>query len=541
MSVSNLGWTRNTVLVLTKLGVEHVCISPGSRNTPLTIAFIENEFITCHSIIDERSSGFFALGIAKTSQKPVVILTTSGTATANLYPAIIEANLSRVPLLVLTADRPPYLIGTGANQTIDQQDLFGHHVRGFIDMGLPNYLERLILVLKKSFLLSLGISHYGKKNNPAGPVHLNFPFDEPLINKEDLKKPIEVNSLMFKRLQIGRIEIEKPTDSIPKFLFDSIKNDNKIIIVCGEGLTLEEKEHLINLAENWNIPIFADCLSGIRFGFNSKYIFSHYHFYLNKMTIPELVIRFGKKPNSKKLNEFLNIHQKKVILFDPVGRFNDDVGQIHSYSVLQIPIIQIHPKNSEYINEVTKLETAFINEFDTEKNKFIEKNIFRFLFDKLPNESYLFIGNSMPIRNIDNFVTTHPKKILTIGNRGASGIDGVISSALGMALLNTDSHNILIIGDVSFAHDLSALQIAKQNDIPLTIIVINNSGGQIFNKFPYAEFGIKDFEKFWITNPELNIKKTADLFGFEYLRIENLDEFEERTFKNQHIIEIVLA
>lgn len=532
MSISNLEWSRNAAEVFSKLGVEHVCISPGSRNTPLTIAFIENKNLICHSIIDERSSGFFALGIAKTSQTPVIILTTSGTATANLYPAIIEANLSRVSLLILTADRPPHLIGSGSNQTIDQQDLFGHHVRGFVDMGLPNYLERLILVLKKSFLLSLGISHYGKKINPAGPVHLNFPFDEPLIIEDEFNKPVDANSLMYKRLQIGKIEIEKPKDSIPEFLLDSIENTNKIIIVCGEGLLLDEKEHLIKLSEKWNIPIFADCLSGVRFGFNSENIFSHYNFYLNKMTIPELVIRFGKKPNSKKLNEFLDTHQKKVILFDSVGRFNDDAGQIYSYSVLQIPIIKIHPRNSEYINEVTKLESAFINELDT------EKNIYRILFNKMPNESHLFIGNSMPIRHFDNSISATSKNIFTMGNRGASGIDGIISSAIGMATTNPEKQTILVIGDVSFYYDMSALQLAKSLNSNLTIIVINNGGGQIFNKLPYANYGIKDFEKFWLTDPHLNIEKTADLFGFGYQIIENLEQCINLNIDKNKIFEI---
>ena len=143
--MKNLEWSRNAAEALSRLGAKHACISPGSRNTPLTIAFVEHYKIQCHSIIDERSSGFFALGLAKSTQKPVAIITTSGTATANLYPAIIEANLSRVPLLILTADRPPQLIGTGANQTIDQQDIFGHQVRGFVDMGLPQYLEHLLI------------------------------------------------------------------------------------------------------------------------------------------------------------------------------------------------------------------------------------------------------------------------------------------------------------------------------------------------------------------------------------------------------------
>lgn len=527
--MTNLGWARNTAEALSRLGVKHACISPGSRNTPLTIAFVEHDIIQCHSIIDERSSGFFALGLAKTTQKLVAIITTSGTATANLYPAIIEANLSRVPLLILTADRPPYLIGTGANQTIDQQDIYGHQVRGFVDMGLPQYLEHLLMVLKKSYLLAMGLSHYGKQINPAGPVHLNFPFDEPLIEKKALQQKLDLQENIYNRLQIRKIENEISEKTLPDYLINQILTSENVLIVCGEGLSEKELNHLIKFSEKFQIPIFADVLSNLRFKFESKFILCHYENYLNDLFNVGLIIRFGKKPNSKALNELLGSYKEIVHLFDPIGKFNDDTQHIHSHSIMQFPITG------------EKLDQTDFNQklFDAEdKNKSNQNHYVFKLLNSIPKNSQLFIGNSLPIREFDKIASNINKGITVLGNRGASGIDGIISSTIGMAKANPEKQTFLVIGDVSFYYDMSALQLAKNLNVNLTIFVINNSGGQIFNKLPYANYGIKDFDKFWLTNPNLNIEKTADLFGFSYLKINEFNGFVDDKRK---IIEVVLT
>ncbi|MBC8196414.1 MAG: 2-succinyl-5-enolpyruvyl-6-hydroxy-3-cyclohexene-1-carboxylic-acid synthase [Candidatus Marinimicrobia bacterium] len=538
MSISNLLWSRNTAEILSICGVRHACISPGSRNTPLTIGFIENAKIKCHSIIDERTNGFFALGIAKTSQTPVVIITTSGTATANLYPAIIEASLSRVPLIILTADRPQYLIGTGSNQTINQQDLYGHHVRGFIDIGLPNSVEQLLSILKKSYLISLGLNYSKKQINPPGPIHLNFPFAEPLINKNELSQTFEIETDIYDKLKIQQIKINDDYSLIPEELLNTMIDKNNILIICGEGLTENERNYLVDLAEKWEAPIFADSLSNIRFGYASNIILSHYNFYLNEFPIPDLIIRFGKKPISKLLNEYLDENIDKVILYDKIGRFNDDAKHVYSYSVMQIPLVSKQNTGNNYLNLLINLEIQFITKKYQKSYEQKELEIIKTCFENLPEFSNWFIGNSMPIRNVDNFVSTNSKNICVYGNRGASGIDGIISTALGMAILNPQKLNLLLIGDVSFSYDFGALQLAKQRKIPITIIVINNSGGQIFNKLDYSNYGIKDFEKYWITNPILDIKKIASLFGFDYLLIEKTKQIKNISIENQKLIEI---
>jgi len=541
LAISNLLWSRNTAEILSICGVRHACISPGSRNTPLTIGFIENSKIKCHSIIDERVSGFFALGLAKTSQTPVVIITTSGTATANLYPAIIEASLSRIPLIILTADRPQYLIGTGSNQTINQQDLYGHHVRGFVDIGLPNSIERLISILKKSYLNSMGLNYLYKRINPAGPIHLNFPFEEPLINEHELSQKFEIDIEVYNKFKIQSIEINDDSNLISEELLNSIMINKNILIICGEGLIKKERNYLVDLAGNWEAPIFADPLSNIRFGYNSNVIFSHYNFYLDKTPTPDLIIRFGKKPNSKLLNKYLDNNNDKVILFDKISRFNDDAKQVYSYSVMQIPIVSKPITGNNYLNLFINLE----NQLKSNKNQKFQDNmnfeIINMCIEQLPENSNWFIGNSMPIRNVDNFVSTNSKNIYVFGNRGASGIDGIISTALGMTEINNENRNILLIGDVSFSHDFSALQLAKQSKIPITIIVINNSGGKIFNKLNYSNYGIEEFEKFWITNPKLDIKKIAYLFNFDYLLIEKMKQINNLSFGNQKLIEVKIT
>jgi len=208
---------------------------------------------------------------------------------------------------------------------------------------------------------------------------------------------------------------------------------------------------------------------------------------------------------------------------------------------MQIPIVSKPITGNNYLNLFINLE----NQFKSNKNQKFQDNmnfeIINMCIEQLPENSNWFIGNSMPIRNVDSFVSTNSKNIYVFGNRGASGIDGIISTALGMTEINNENRNILLIGDVSFSHDFSALQLAKQSKIPITIIVINNSGGKIFNKLNYSNYGIEEFEKFWITNPKLDIKKIAYLFNFDYLLIEKMKQINNLSFGNQKLIEVKIT
>ena len=287
----NLDWSYHISKIITQIGVKNICICPGSRNTPLTIAFSSNQKINCTSHIDERSAGYFGLGISKKNNIPTVVITTSGTAVANLFPSIIESNLSKTPLIIITADRPNYLVDKGENQTINQKNIYGKHVRNFNDMGLPS--ENLSLLQKKiesSYQHSIGIN-----GMPPGPVHINIPFDEPLVPKliNNYENTIKTN------LKIDTYKNELDSKKI---------NFDNSLIICGEIPAYESLDSILKLSEHINAPILADPTSNLRYYKKHGNIISNYNFILDKIKItPDTIIRFGRKPTSKILTDFRHI------------------------------------------------------------------------------------------------------------------------------------------------------------------------------------------------------------------------------------------
>ncbi len=487
------------------MGVKHACISPGARNSPLTTAFTAIDGIDCSSHIDERGAAFFALGIAKSTQTPVVLICTSGTAAANYYPAVIEAEMSRVPLIILTADRPAFLTGTGANQTINQQNLYGSHVRYFRDVGLPvSNTTTLISILKDAWINAVG----SYQIKPPGPVHLNFPFNEPLL-PENLK---DCQSLEPPQEEIN-LPSPKPKE-IPILAFEG-----NTLIVYGPMEGNHHQNEIIALAEKLKAPIFADSLSQIRYGNECPLIISHYDLFMRTKEInPHLVLRFGRKPTSKILNHYLDNWKDKTILIDAWEQFNDDCPQYIQASIGDFCKVQLEAISSEnqrrwtdYILQLEKSTRATIHN----NEKFYEGKTAKTCIESLNDGDNFIIGNSMPIRDVNSFTSVTPTKISTFSNRGASGIDGVISTALGVAQCNLNAKSLLLIGDVSFFHDLSGL-LGKSDTTQLTIVVVNNAGGGIFSFLPIADKGIQDFSTYWTTNPGVELQKTAALFGIPY-------------------------
>ena len=297
----NVSWSLFTASFFHYHGVQHACISPGGRNSPLTYAFTRQKGIKCYSHLDERSSAFFALGLSKSTQTPVVVISTSGTAPANFFPAVIEASLSCVPLIILSADRPNHLIGTGENQAINQQNLYGSHVRYFKDAGLPiKNLDSLQEILQKAINHSKGSNW----QNPPGPVHLNVPFDLPLL--PDNIQTIENPQFSFNSFN----RIEKNTANIPV-----LEQAAKPLIVAGPMEENLHQEDIIRFAEKIQAPILADPLSQIRYGYQHELIMAHYDHYLKLVDIhPDLVIRFGRKPTSKVLSQLLDEWKQQTFL-----------------------------------------------------------------------------------------------------------------------------------------------------------------------------------------------------------------------------------
>ena len=534
----NYKWSCRIVSQLYNFGVKTVCISPGSRNTPLTLAFLQHGKFECISHVDERSGAFFALGVALETQKPVAVLSTSGTATANFLPAVIEASQSRVPLIILTADRPANLIGTGANQTIVQKDIYGYYVRSSKDVGLPlTEMNGLDSSIHNALQLATGMNWNNELVSPQGPIHLNIPFEEPLYSSLRTKENHKIESTKQFPLSVAvEPEIEIPESNFP-------------LIVCGRLPVGFNTEPIFELSTYLNAPIFADPLSQIRYGERHPNIISSYDHFLKLQNIsPDLVIRIGQKPVSKRLCEKLDEWNKLSILIDSCGRFNDDCNLVLSEkieSAIKIIKSKTNPIDSGWKNKIIELDSKVKNTIiENHVDSWFEGAIAKTCFESLNDGDSFFIGNSMPIRDVDMFVSASDKNIHTFSNRGASGIDGIVSSALGVAS-KSDGNTLLLIGDLSFYHDMNGLLTSSRNDINLTIVVVNNGGGGIFSFLPIAEEKGKEFDEFWSTTHDLDFSHVAKLYNCNYTKVDSIQLLknaltENTNYNGINIIEAII-
>ncbi len=530
----NTYWSENFLGRLADLGVRHVCISPGSRSTPLTMAASSVKRLRCFVHIDERSSAFFALGLAKASGKPVVIITTSGTAAAELYPAIIEAYQQRIPLIVCTADRPPELIGRGANQTINQHNLYSNHIRYFKDAGLPGPSASAIRRIRKyageAFILSAG-----------GPVHINFPFRKPFEPETYTDELDERTIHMIEAHQANESKVQekeiRPGRNTYKEILSAVKESPKGLILAGPmNYNSGTVKHIIKLAENLGYPVIADASSQLRFGNNSRNIMVNYEAFLRNQKFlrsynPDLILHFGRMPSSKAVEEWIGkISAKRYIInehgdiFDP---WNNASGICRSSPELFCRMLTEDTKQQDsaewlnnYIsadNSAGKVKSALLAKSSLSN----ECSIIPEVIKNLPDNSHLVISNSMPVRDLDYFSPQTEKKIIVHSNRGASGIDGVLSTSLGIQkALNKPT--ALITGDMAFYYDISALLTAERFKIPLVVILINNNGGAIFGMLPIASYG-KKFKDYFISPHNLNFSAIVKSFNAEYRLIGSRD------------------
>lgn len=502
-------------------GVGDVVISPGSRSTPLAMLMAEHEEMNTIINIDERSAGFFALGMAKASRKPVALLCTSGTAAANYYPAIIEASLSRVPLIVLTADRPHELRDIGAPQAINQIHLYGEHVRWFAEMALPesgqeNYAKTAGVRAVKEAMGQL-----------KGPVHLNFPFREPLI-------PL-LDPYPFKREE-SAISIENGHLTAPSETFEKLAQEwqavKRGLIICGPIDEPSFSEAVQTLAFKLGFPILADPLSQLRSSSSTEsMVIDSYDAILKSEAAdflkPELIIRFGGMPVSKPLSLFVKkLRNVEHVIIDSGSGWRDphNVGTKMVYCEETVFCTEM----AKRINErKTSLWSSIWHDMDSITKDVISEHIVREegldegkavyeLAGLLPEQSTIFVGNSMPIRDLDTFFHKTNKNVRIMGNRGANGIDGVVSTALGASVYERPL--FLVIGDLSFFHDMNGLLAAKLHKLNVTIILLNNDGGGIFSYLPQAEEP-KHFEVLFGTPTGLNYEHAVRMYHGQYTRV----------------------
>jgi len=532
---------------LISLGVTHACISPGSRSTPLTYALSENRRIKSFIHFDERSSAFFALGLAKATEEPVIVITTSGTAVAELYPAIIEAYMQRVPLIVCTADRPPELIGTGANQTINQRNIFKNHIRWFKDLGLPllskSGLQYFQKVAIKAFQKSL--------IDDKGPVHLNFPFRKPLepsVFTDEVSK--EIFSLKPQKvIQNKTNEVSVRSRAISK-LVDELESQKRGLIIVGPmDYNQNSIVQIKKLSALLKYPILADGLSQLRFGVTEKdkNVLCNSNFFLQVKSFidendPEIILQFGRTPTSSALEKFLTETKANRYLinqygdkFDPSRNakkiFSIDPKVFCEGIVSRLKSKKFNRGKSAWQNKFVKAEGTC----EKIKLKYLDKpalnepSIILETINTIPSGSHIFIGNSLPVRDLDHFLSNTAKKLTIYFNRGASGIDGVTSSALGIAA--GKKHTFLITGDLSFLHDLGALSLASKYSAPLTIVLINNNGGGIFESLPIAK-SEKIIKEYFTTPHNLNLSEIVKSFGISYSLINNRAKLKNHILKS---------
>lgn len=504
----------NIPVVLYKLGVRHAVVCPGSRCAPLTIAFSRHGKITCKTITDERSAAFIGLGIAIATKTPVVLICTSGTAAVNFYPAICEAFYQQVPLLILTADRPAEWIDQGDGQAIRQEFVFANHVKkSFSFSASYDYKE-----VQWEFTRKLSEAYFTSISDKQGPIHLNIPFREPfyptqfeLPFQETLKIPTRVKG----KFQLSADQIQALTADLKVF--------TKVLLIAGQG---EYSSELVSKLKQIPCPLIAENLANI---FTGNNVVKHHDLILSgqrkeeelEALVPELVISFGKPVLSKALKQFLRKHPEIVHWHISEFATNIDLYQLHVQEILISEdefFAHLRPVSSEkYFNRWQVKE----GEFRKEVIQFLQNasfSEFKAVFDalaKIPIDAVLHLSNSMPVRYA-NFFSLRNQKVLS--NRGTSGIDGSISTAIGFSWCS-EQINVVLTGDLSLFYDRNAFW-NKYPKANLRVILLNNYGGGIFEMIegPSKQ---PELEEFFVTTQNLEAENLCKDFDIQYVKVTN--------------------
>jgi 2-succinyl-5-enolpyruvyl-6-hydroxy-3-cyclohexene-1-carboxylate synthase len=559
MANRNTLWSEIFVDELSRSGLKAVCAAPGSRHTPLMLAFARHPDIKVYSHLDERSASFFALGLALASDTPVALICTSGTAGANMYPAIIEAHQSRVPLIVITADRPAELRHSGANQTIDQIKMFGDFVLWFVDMALPEANPPALAIRN---LRTTANRAYAKANGiRKGVVHINMPFRKPLepITVEGDMQEIALNAQgrkdgkPFTLIEdVSESDLFASSEQLDR-LFQIIDESRRGIIVCGPRCQIGLQGNIGNLSDCTDFPILIDPVSGIQrrdeywdmevAGYDTFLRFA-------ELEDPDLVIYFGAEPTSANLQTYLEkINPKHRVYISESGDWTESSHLIDTFIWSSPKSICFHL--TERIKRVIEVDGVYSRYADAEWTKkwdTLEKSTWQIMrqelgngayfdgaavydvVDLIPDGSTLFAGNSLPVRHLDQFGRPTTKRIYTYANRGASGIDGNISSALGAGAARPDKPLVAVVGDITFYHDMNGLLAVHRCGIPVTIVLLNNDGGGIFNRLPIKNFE-PEFTDYFLTPHGLDFSHAAKMYGLDYILVDAYSDGAREAFR----------
>jgi 2-succinyl-5-enolpyruvyl-6-hydroxy-3-cyclohexene-1-carboxylate synthase len=511
---------------LARCGLAEAVVAPGSRSTPLALALVAHPAIRVHVRIDERSASFLALGMARVSRRPVAVVCTSGTAAANFHPAVMEADESGVPLLVLTADRPPELRGTGANQTVDQIGLYGGAVRLFAEVGTPDPVPGMVAYWRSLACRAWGLALGGR----PGPVHLNVAFRDPLTPEVDTGPwPESLEGRDGGRAWIGR---PGPLTEPAPFTLPDVERG---VIVCGDGDY--DPVPFLALAELTGWPLLAEPTSNARrAGALSTYRQLLASPRLAAQGAPELVVSVGRPNLSRQILAYLRRAERHVVvgagaLGDPsagaLDSFSDPVRTATDVVAAVAPPAGLDPDSprstgwSRTWTEAESVARAALDAVLDGEEALSEPRLARDLVAHMSAGSLLFAGSSMPIRDLDATMRARCG-VRLVGNRGVSGIDGSVSTAIGAALAHQAAgggHAYALLGDLAMLHDQNGLVIGPGEPRPdLAIVVVNNDGGGIFSGLEQA--GHPDFERVFGTPHGVSMERVAAVADVPYTRLE---------------------
>ncbi|MFB6171324.1 MAG: 2-succinyl-5-enolpyruvyl-6-hydroxy-3-cyclohexene-1-carboxylic-acid synthase [Haloarculaceae archaeon] len=538
-------WGRVVVDELAKAGVDTVCVAPGSRSTPLTVAFAEHPGVQTLSHLDERSAAFFALGRAKRTGRATPLVCTSGTALANFHPAVVEADAAGVPLLLLTADRPPELRDSGANQTVDQEKFYGDAVRHYRRLPEPEPAARKLRSLRTALARAVATAEHER-----GPVHLDVPFRKPLEPTVDTgavpddfaeRHPLAVEGRdgPFVTVTAGT---SAPDDAaLDRLAADAAAADRGLLVAGPSDALDATAAAAFARATGW--PVLADPLSGVRFGphvDDGAPVCGGYDAYVQTaVPDPDLVVRVGASPTSKPLRQFLRDADCRQVVVAPDGwpeaEFTaTDLVVADSSRTLDALASRVTGRREATDGASGDRRTAWRDRFARLERDYWslvdvaddwEGGVVADALALAPDPATLFVSNSMPVRDLDRFGRPRNADLTVLGNRGASGIDGITSTALGAGSA-TDDPLVLVTGDLAYYHDMNGLLAVGRCDVDATIVLVNNDGGGIFHALPIEAHDT--FEDQFRTPHGLDFEPSADLYGLSFARVDDRAAFRER-------------
>ncbi|WP_375493154.1 2-succinyl-5-enolpyruvyl-6-hydroxy-3-cyclohexene-1-carboxylic-acid synthase [uncultured Nostoc sp.] len=531
-------WAYILTETLKRLGLTCAIICPGSRSTPLAIAFAQQvPEIEAISILDERSAAFFALGQAKATGRPVVVVCTSGTAGANFYSAVIEAKESRVPLLLLTTDRPPELRDCHSGQTVDQLRLYGNYPNWQTELALPSADLGMLAYLRQTVIHS-----WERTQTPTkGPVHLNIPFRDPLAPVPDGTDLSYLQSQFHPEDFFAGIANPCPMPHAQYPMPKEWKECDRGIIIAGVAQPSQPEEYcraIARLSQTLKWPVLAEGLSPVRnYAELNPYLISTYDLILrNQQLVKQLasgmVIQLGEMPTSKELRTWIDATQPQRWVIDPSDQNLDPLHGRTTHLRISVEDIKAEEINlslsSDYLQQWCDAETKVRLVVDQTMGKIdemIESKAAWLISQILPPGTPLFIANSMPVRDVEYFWKPNNLGVRSHFNRGANGIDGTLSTALGIA--HRQQSSVMLTGDLALLHDTNGFLIRNKFVGHLTIVLINNNGGGIFEMLPIAKFE-PPFEEFFGTPQDIDFAQLCVTYNVQHELITSWQQLQQR-------------